>query len=144
MQSVVAIASRPWSMRAAVYAAALVLVAGCGGGDDEPTVQVYSQIFQGYLDLGRGSGASEKAEQDLRNKGVRTSNKRCRVTSGYDVNGQIVAAWVDGIHPRNVIFEIPASDLEKAKAAGYTPYDPKEWWQGDFPFREFKCEDAGL
>lgn len=115
---------------------------GCGGADEDPTISIVAGIRESYL--AQGPGAALKEEQDLRREGIKTSNRRCRVSSGRDLNGNLQVLFIDGIHPRLVIFDIPASQLERAKALDYVPYDPSQLWTGEFPFREFNCEEAGL
>ena len=128
--------------RTAALASLASLLNACGGGEEEPTVAIVGEIHAAYLR--QGPEASAKEEQDLRRAGLSPANKRCRLSSGKDLSGNQIVVFIEGIHPRNVICDIPFSQLEKARALGFEPYDPSQWWQGEFPWREFKCEEANL
>ena len=112
----------PWKPRwlTAVAAAALLTAVGCGG-HEEPRVTVWRELL-GPPPIGDfpAADASIYDEAQLNHLGVRTSNKRCAKASG--LFGGLSIVFFDGIVPRYVLFDIPASDVAKAESLWYVVY----------------------
>lgn len=109
---------------AAVFAVAAVI--GCGGSD-EPRVTVWRELL-GPPPIGAfpASNASSFDEAQLNAQGVRTSNKRCTKDSG--LFGGKPVSYLDGIVPRYVLFDVPESEVDKAKTLYYLVYTPDMDW----------------
>ncbi len=118
----------------------------CGGGN-EPTTTILRELppAHGFLADGSeyfsyapGPDASKILDALLRDAGIRAGNKRCSRATGFFA-GQMVS-FIEGIHPKYALYDIPVSDLAKARKLAFIEYSPEMDFIGT-PF--WRCEDQG-
>lgn len=133
------------AIRLAFSCLTMASLLACGGGEPTTTILRTLPNDRGFLADGSeyfsyqpGPGASKILDALLRDAGIRAGNKRCAKDTGVFA-GQMVV-FIEGIYPRYALYDIPVSDLAKARQLAFIEYLPEMDFIGT-PF--WRCEDQG-